>query len=328
MAEEKNILKLNAVKTKERYYLTVEEVKQVGWPSFSLASLLFDGKKAFKTIDQKWVYVEKKPQKISKMVSQPHINYRYVLQDKSLLSEKIPAEIKREVAADYCDYDSEWIWQEPYKQYQSLYKEVYDVQPDRELIYNFEINVILEVSTITEPEIMKYKIIKNRKEDSIEQRNVEHQLLDKLIFPSILWHERPCQLSSFDSYQIVRQYVIDNIDKEVATIWKSDDDLFEVVKKIRLAKIKKYTVNVNAYSKRRKPKHVEHTEEYKQECCFEMTHDKSCYSRYTPIKGFFGNNQKELIKNIDDYCKDLIAFINTPIIECSKCCGHGIIVKE
>ena len=329
-------LDIVAIKTDNgRYYLALKKSVGNSYSSSGLFNYLINGETPKKTFDQGWVYVESEPKRISKMEPQKNTNYRYELQDKGLISEKIPEFINREDVATYDDNEYCWVWNEEMNQYRSLYKDVFDSHPDKEIEVEFTLEVILSVKDIIDPVKMSYQVSKSRwKSDGLKElteKDVKYQLIDKIIFPSIVLPQRSCKFTSEQTYEIIRNYVKDNLDASVATIDSDYDFCFNVKKRIKLAEVKKYKIDINnnIFSKRKKkPKYVDKQQVEKLETCFEMTPASKAYKGYTPIQGFEAKTQKELKKKIDIYCEELIDFINTPLAECNHCNGNGVIVTD
>ena len=92
--------------------------------------------------------------------------------------------------------------------------------------------------------------------------------------------------------------------------------------------MEKYTVDVNLFHKRRKPKYQQRYKKERLVEIFEMTYTGRGYQGYTPVKGFKGDSHTDLKENIDDYLKDLIEFINKPLVECKSCNGYGVELEE
>lgn len=327
-------LKLYGIKCKNLYYITVEELL-CNEDSYTYLSNYLNIEKTFindelpkKSFHKHWVIVKGEPKKIQTLVSQSNINYRYELIDSNLASDKIPLILKCE---DVLEEDSKYydpIWKEDYKTYESLYELKYDSQPDKLEDREFEFTLLIEIDHIDPLDSFQYSVEKTNDKTNtiITDENINYQIIDKIIFPDFLLHLRPCNLTSHDSYRIVRQYVKEHIDGNVATITSDYDFCFTVKKLIPLAKTKKYTVDVNnnIFQKRkRKPKYVTKQEKHRTEVCFEMA--PKSYNNCPVISGFSGKNQKDLKKNIDRYCKDLIDFINKPLKECPHCDGYGVI---
>lgn len=336
MSNDNKELNLVGIKTKVgKYYITERKCLDGCWNNNTLRYYLINGKNPNQSFHKEWVVVDELPKKITKMVKQPNINHRYVIQDKSLVSDKLPEVVKREDIAYYDKDDCCWRFNDDMKQYRSLYEEVSDEQPDKEENIPFILNVEIEVDEVKEPLKMEYKIQRtswsNDGYTNITEKDVKYQLADKIIFPPVLLPQRPCELTSLQTYKIVREYIKDNIDSSVATITSNFDFCFTVKKRIKLAKVKKYTVDVNCdfFSKRkRKPKYVEKQKKEVLEECFEMTHEKENYKGYTPIKGFKANSQAELKEKIDTYLSDLIDFINKPLEQCKHCDGNGVVLQK
>ena len=149
-------------------------------------------------------------------------------------------------------------------------------------------------------------------------------MLDKMIFPEIIIHSRPCSLDSKQVYDITRQYIIDNINKDIAKITSNYDFCFEVKKIIKRVEPKTYeTYNIFARTKKARSKTHYKVSEYKEIQIFEMTNENEKYKGYTPISAIYANNENELKEKLDDFLEDLINFINTPIEECEHCKGTG-----
>lgn len=311
-----------------KYYLTERKTLDGTWNSSGLDRLLFDGAVPLPTFEKQWVCVKAKPKRIIKMVKQPHINYRYELQDKSMISDKLPEFMPRESVAMYDPENYAWDWNDDMKQYKSLYIEIHDEQPDIEERCEFTLEIVATTSKVVDPVEMSYETSKGNK---LSDKAVKYQLADRVLFPSILLPQRPAKLSSEASYKIVRRYIQANIDPGVATITSDYDFCFTVKRRVFLAKILKYTVDVNnsIFQKRkRKPKYVKKEEKERLDECFEMTHASQNYKGYTPIQGFQANTQKELKAKIDAYCREVIEFINKKIVECPHCEGGGVVMSE
>lgn len=309
------MIEVQAVKVKEAgYYINFANcnIYDKHYDSF-----LFDGEHCENTFHPHWVKINKKPEKISRMKTRTNTNYRYELKNKLLSSINLPQIIKREDFATYDSDEYEWVTKPEWKDYYSLYEEKSDKQDDEEIIEEFTFTTICEVDKITH----KGTITIND-----EEITPNSQLIDKIFFPSILLPQKPCVLSSQQTYDIVREYIKNNINGAIAHITSDYDFCFTVKKRIKLAEVRKYIVDVNngPFQKRkRKSKYVEKQKTHSDYGCFEMTHKGKNYRGYTPIEGFRANSHEELKANIDNYCKDLIDFINTPLEECKHCSGYG-----
>lgn len=325
-----NKMKVYAVKVKDGFYLSASPNNT--YYSYNerdrLHAMLVDGKKPLPTFHVNWVFVDHEPIKISHMQRQPNINYRYELIDKTLKSDRFPAVLVRDEVAFYADGD--WCWKEAYAPLRSLYNLVSDNQPDIEVVDDFELVLVASVDSVSTPDKVQYTVAAgpwdSDGKSTITNASVEHQLFDKIVFPSILIHEQPARLSSRDSYRIVREHVKNNINPQAATITSDYDFCFTVKKRVPKAKPYHYTVDVNnnSFTKRkRRPKYEERLQKDVLLPCFEMTYSPENYKGYTPIKGFEAENETALKEVIDAYLEHLMAVINEPMKECPTCCGIG-----
>ena len=322
-------LELIAIKTKDgKYYIAKRNESRFN------SEFLFDGKKLKPTFDEHWFRVDSKPKKITRMVSQSNINHRYQIQDNSMISDKLKEFFEREEVAVSNDGFCCWNWIPSMEKYESLYREVSDEQPDKEEEWDFDLEILLEISKIVEPSKMNYRIQPDNRDwqcnrpPTVTADNIHYQPLDKMIFPDLILPQCKCKLSSKDTYKIVRAFVKDNIDPRLAEITSDYDFCFTVKRRIKLAEIENYTVDVNntflSGQRKRKPKYVTKQKIDHTETCFEMTNAVDKYKSYTVIEGFSAENQKELKEKIDNYCQNLIEFINTEMHDCKYCKGLGI----
>lgn len=311
------MLELVAIKTKDNYLFANVEKLAGGYHTHNLHNFLFDGKKIGSHILPDWYVIDSPPQKISRIITGKEVNKRFELQDKDLESEKIPAVLNIGEEIEWDDSEYEYVWTPEYYKYQSLYKLVWDMERDIEEEIPFSFKVLFEVDEIRKPEF-----IKGLKGD------VNYPLIEKLLYPNILLSTRPCYLSSKQTYDIVRAYVKENINPKYARITSDYNFCFQVEKVVKLSIPQKYTVDVNAWKPRAKPKYETLTKEERLYTCFEMTNKEDNYKGYTPIDGFTADNQEELNKKITEYCEDLIAFINEPMEDCPHCQGRGVILQE
>ena len=190
-------------------------------------TLLFNGKRATETYCKNWYYINEYPSLIQREESGKIINKRYEIKNTSLISDSLPAVIPYEEAENY---DSDVV--------DNLYSYMYNQEPSylKEIVY--DIQVICEIENYNFPPKIKYTGIhmKNFADHQyiITNANVQHQILDKIIFPEVMLSNRPCKFTSEQMYDITRQYIIEHIDGSVAKIISNYDFCFEVVKIIPL----------------------------------------------------------------------------------------------
>ncbi|MEA3296147.1 MAG: hypothetical protein U9Q27_03365 [Patescibacteria group bacterium] len=306
------MLNIIGIKCENKFFIskfTPNSYKKYSFPE----GLIINGKDVKSTFHQDWGVISKKVSTVQKYVKQPNINHRYELLDLTLESSKIKSTLKEEdvLDGDYC-------WKDEYKIYRSLYKEVSDKQPDILEDVEFKYETIIEVGGIKKNRKFVYDVQKTRWAHEglkqLKENDIHHQLIDQIVFPNILLSVRPCSLTPKQSFDIVRQYVKQYINYDVASITSDYDFCFAVKKKIPLFVPEKYAVLKTKYNKSME---VE---------CFNIAPKK--YQSYEIIKGFKGETQEDLKNNIDYYCKKLIKFINEPVISCPHCKGLGIIDKK
>jgi hypothetical protein len=324
-------MKIFAIESEKGFYISLYPNNEKNYYSALISGLdnfLFDGIQPEKTFHGAWLFIKNKPSKVTHMEAQKTINHRFKLIDESLASEKFPLELPKDI--ETVDEDDYIIWKEPYTNLRSLYKEIWDEQPKQEVEDTFEFNIILKVN---EENIVSsnfsYEVQKTQyKSDGttfITNKDITHQELDKILFPSLLLNKTSCKFTSEQSYKIIREHVRNHIDPKVATISSDYDFCFTVQKRVPLAKPYTYQIDLNSFSQRkRKPKLVTREQKEKHIEIFEMTHSEAKYRGYTPIREFEASNEGELKEIIDQYLKDLMTYINEPMKECDVClgCGH------
>jgi hypothetical protein len=191
-----------------------------------------------------------------------------------------------------------------------------------------DFNIILEIENFELPPIINYKAIKkngfNDEEFNITNHNIKHQIFDKIIFPEVMLFTRPCSISSYDLYGIVRQYIKDNIDTKVAKVTSDYTFCFTVKRIIPLYEPENITYqNIFAKSKKDRNKINFVKKQFKEVEIFEMTNDKENYKGYTVIQPIFANSENELKIKIDEFLEHLIILINKPLKICEYCRGNG-----
>ena len=237
-------------------------------------------------------------------------------------------EIFKDITEEYEDYS--WIFKDEFSHLRSLYKEVSDPQSNVMEEVKFEIVAQVKIDEVDEYKGFSFPVYKgNWKSDGeaeITEKDAAHQLLDRLAFPDLILPTRPCKLTSKQTYDIIRKHVVENIDGKYAKVTSDYDFCFTVKKVIPLAEQVEYTVDVNAFYPRRKPKYQKRYQDTREVEIFEMTSAEHKYKGYTVIEPFVGNNEEELGENIRKYLKGLMDYINEPLKECKHCNGKGVIL--
>lgn len=277
----------------------------------------FDGKKPDSTFYRNWLRIDKYPEKIEKLCHGEYINKRYVIEDDKNITPNLPQIIPYENRNEYNESVLE-----------SIYKYEYDQAPDYFKDVDVEIEVLFETDDLTEAPIINYKAVRKNgfSEElyTITNANVEHQLFDKMIYPEIMLHEKPCKLTSKQMYDITRQYIKDNIEKDKARITSDYAFCFEVRKIIPLLEPQQVSYqNIFARTKKERNKIHYKTLSTKEVTIFSMAHNQENYRGYTAIDELYAKNEKELKEKLDEWLNTLMNIINQPLYQCPYCNGSG-----
>lgn len=282
---------------------------------FGIENLYFDGEKVKKTYKSGWYKLDKKPTKIEKVVKK-RVNERYVLDDETIECEKFPMEIKIEDADNYPynvgDYYS--------RRFDKIFDEFEDITDE------FYIQSIMYVDNLKMPDEWRY----DAKDDSgwttktmeVGINSVKYSMIDKIIFPNVLHHTRPCMMESSKLFDILREYVSDNINNDYAKIESDYSFVFEVSKKVKLQKpVTIGYTNPFARTKKQRNKIEYKTKTYDSFKILSVSGKSG--ERGELIKPIFGKNTDDLKNNIDKWLKSIIEVINSPVEICPHCGGTG-----
>lgn len=282
-------------------------------------TLLFNGKKATETYYKNWYYIDEYPTLIQRKEPGKTINERYEIKNTSLISDNLPAVIPYKEAKNY---DSDVV--------DNLYSYMCDQEPSYLKKITYDIQIICEIENYNFPPKIEYTGIHTwNYSDSIytiTNINVQHQILDKMIFPEIILSNRPCKFTSEQMYDITRQYILENIDNSVAKIIFNYDFCFEVVKIIPLIEPKNITYK-NIFAQNTREKNKIHTviKKYNELKIFSMTSMREKYKGYPIIPEMCANSETELKEKVDMWLENLIKLINEPLCQCPQCKGLGYV---
>lgn len=267
------------------------------------------------------------------------VNFRWELIDKEDNQLKLPEVISLEESFEYCsDYDYYIGTECLYYKYRSLYKRTFDCLPDYwvDVEFNVSMNGVVSVSDVDNYQTMKVslhgetKLYGDSEQLNVDLSNiVKYSDIEEMLTPPLAIHNRPCELTSKQTYRLIRHYVKENINHNYGVITSDYDFCFTVKKRIP---IKPYVIsteikrdNGKSY---RPPRFKHHEEKYKTWDLFEMTNAEDRYKGYTVIQGFKGDSLSDLYNNIKTFLDDLMNHINAPLIECEHCNGYGHIKEE
>lgn len=300
-----------------------------------------NGLKIQKTFSPKWFFVPSLEKLLLLQVFTPPkmVLEGYELSNVSLFSDKIPQKLTLEEVEEYFDSDKgETRWKNPrYKDIKSLYSKVLkstggewkDLEFAPEFLGTLNIENPENLSTMR-LSISKDKDFGGTNEQQVDLSSIAHFYeLEKMLVPEFALPERPCFLTSKQSYQIVRSWIKSNIDPKQAAVTSDYNFCFAVKKKISIApyshswEVKK--ANGKPYARPNiQSKKITH----KEIDIFEMTNAEDGYKGYTPILGFKGQSLRDLAENIKLFLDELIFFINQEVEQCPNCSGSGHLVKK
>ena len=310
------MLNLIAIKTKKGFYVSEGKSEDKKFSYTSLDSYIFDGKSPEKTFMPQWIFLKKTPKHIEILKQQPNINTRYELINKNLSSDKIPLVI------EFAELELDEI----FSGLQSLYELKSESQPPKLTDVEFSFTVIMELDEIKDWNGFSFpaetrSLGIGTKTYNITEKDVEYQLLDKILFPNIVLAARPCRLSSKQSYDIVRNFVKTHINPRYAVVTSDYDFCFTVEKRIERFEPLEYLVEIGFGKRKHKEKKYNIARTVK---VFEMTYSPENYKGYTPIEGFVGENWNDLSKKVISFCENLVNTLNEPVKDCPHCKGTGV----
>lgn len=325
------IKKIIGIKTNDGYYITDDLRNNASYSSYNaLSSFIINGEAPQQTFHKSWNKVKDVPTSVKQLKSQPNINHRYELIDKSLSDKFKEVYLKEEVFLGY-DGDDCYIWSPEFKTISSLYEAKSDTQASILEDVEFEYETIQEIDEISIPKDFSYKRIGdwNHHVSYLKNGAEKYDMIDKIITPEILLHTKPCKLSTQESYDIVRAYIQDNIDPKVAEITSNHTFCLTVKKKVLLSKPHIYQVDINNKfgGRKRKPKMESRTNFYTAIEIYKTA--PKPYQSYPTIEAFEAENSDALKEYIDNFLEHLIGVINEPLIQCECCNGTGVkMIKE
>ncbi|HHX69850.1 MAG TPA: hypothetical protein GX708_17615 [Gallicola sp.] len=294
-----NPIYLSVIQTDDKIYIKDENNYYSVIPK-----LFFDGEKAETTYKKEWYVLKQMPEKIQQQTPDQRINIRYELKAGYPESELTPKVI---------NYSS--LYDTKYEEVSGLYEMKYDTIKGELEDVEVKFNIIAKRD--------KFEFVK-------KEFDVKYNLLDEINTHPALLDEKPCYIPSEKAYEIIRQYVISNLDGRYAQVTSNYDFHFEVKKKVKLAEPIPHTKNINENDRRKKPKWVTTYAENKLipilniKCSTkDTTYGTDCF---VP-QPFSGKDYEDMVNKMNKYLEDLIQEINTPYEECPHCKGMGVILS-
>lgn len=324
-AEEKPIL-VRMVRTNTICFITDRFKNGSIWNNGGrIEHLLFDGVKPKQSFKPNWFVIDQYPTKIQREVKGGKINERWEINDKDMVSAKLP-QVIRHGATSFFDDDGHFL-------YGNLYTYMYDNAPNTFEDVQIEWEMIMDVDDFQYPPNIRFSgISRYDYKDSpyiVNNASVKHQALDEMIFPEVLLHNRPSSFDSTTVYNITRHHILENIDTKYAEVSSNYDFCFQVNKLIPLYAPQTITYqNIFAKTKRDREKRYTTIKAYDKHKIFEMTTAEKRYQGYTPIPPMFAASEEELQKKMESWLEMLMEEINRPLYACPHCKGAGYTVAD
>tara|TARA_R110000772_G_scaffold249530_2_gene363839 strand:+ start:25385 stop:26374 length:990 start_codon:yes stop_codon:yes gene_type:complete len=314
-------LTINAIKTNIGMFLEVP-----GWADLS-QHIRVNGKNVEKTWKTNWYKADTDIKKVERINRVTEINHRYEIIDESFvnLEKGIKPSFSRDEVAEWDDDEYEYCWIKEYAHLESLYNLKHDLSPECWVEIDFKLNILGRYKGVEEPEDFSfpgYTLGSWPKNKQIKSESIIFDKVDQMLFPDLLLHQKKCELSSVETYGIVRRHIKENINLKYAEITSDYDFCFTVKKKIP---IEPKSFFYKSYPSNRTVKGLKTD---RNTTIFEMTHSKKGYQDYTIINGFKGKSANDLKNKIEIYLKYLMESINAPIVECECCKGSGAVIEE
>lgn len=320
-------MKIYMIKTDKQCFIST--CNPIEWgstyaKSHSLNSLIFDGEYAKPTYLPEWFTIDKYPNKIEKKEIE-YKNRKYILKEDYKGCEAFPNEI---------NYDDRFTFDHNINDF---YNYVSDKEEVVKEVEGIEIEVITQIENFELPTIdyIAYGMTNRNgyfdKKYKITNKDIKHQLIDKIMFPNVMLASKPCKFTSKQMYDITRAYIKENINSKYARISSDYDFCFEVNKKIKMYSPEEITYyNIFAKTKKERNKPHKSIQKYREVSIFKMTHDLRKYENYPIIEGLYAKNEMELKEKVDTWLQELINIINDPLTECPHCKGTGVVedIKE
>src|SRR3972149_1340586 len=205
---------------------------------------IINGLPVVKSFCDEWYVSQGKPEIIQITLPVETVNRRYELTDATLRSDKILLIYAEDTVTYYNDDTYCREWRDEYIGLQSLYKLKWDTLPQQLQEIKFTLDTIMRIKDI-DCELLSYSIDNGGQIVNLTEKDVQYQLLDRLIFPSPVLPQMLCKYNSKQSYDIVRQYIKTHINLEYVEITSDYDFCFTVKKRVLLTKPEIYYVDAN-----------------------------------------------------------------------------------
>lgn len=303
-------MELKAIKCLDGYFLE------------TASKLQFGKERTVPTWKNGWTKVSQINQPVFTVIPARNETTGYKLKEGYIPSEVLPPKVE----LDFFPYEGE------NENIRGLYEPIFKEIPEALEPIEVDVQIVAEVEGELLEKKLEFPIIGRFKDDynwKVTNQQIKVSLLDEITLPHILHQEVPCELSSEDSYKIIRSHIRQNIDPKVSRITSDYDFCLTVEKTVPLAETEEYTYDANNsfFSRKKKPKIVKGYRTDRKLTVYETAPriKGTVYGKYTPTVGFNGANAEELQKNIEAYLEAIMTEINRPLKDCPTCKGQGVI---
>ena len=258
----------------------------------------------------------------------------HIINEKNIAALGLPKIITKEESHEVlCEYAGDWRLGDkcPQSSVTALYERsnTYDDGVWDKVEFDVQFFGDISLSDIGMPTGTRYAINTNAVEDESRKMSFDNMVrysdLVNMLTPDEFKPIRQCHISAEQSYAIVRNYVIENIDARYARISSNYDFTFVVNKVVPIkpitikTEIKKFSGGSYV-----KPRFKTRTQDNKDYVVFEIsTQGHKDREKLPPFRGY---NLQDLHDNVKHFLDELMANINAPLKECGGCDGTGHIL--
>lgn len=274
-----------------------------------------------KSHNHEWYISDVYPESITTIKARPNINHRYELIDPinfPNLPKSMPREEVTENVSGYCE------WKRDLAHLAGLYTLVSDPQEPEVVNIPFAVDYELQVDRNIGESVFTYSTESCK---PITQDNAKSFGIDELFYPNIVREFLPCKLTSKETFEIIRSHVKRNINPLSAQVTSDYDFHFEVHKIIDLHEPTTHHREIKTASGRsyKNKKYRKYTVTQRTYQVFNIYQNWRQYG--SDVTPFAGDNHQDLQEKIDNYLRELMEMINTPLVDCPHCKGMGVIVE-
>jgi hypothetical protein len=289
------------------------------------------------TFSPQWNYYAgmSEVQKLERKVTLGRELTHYEIKDPNLV---VDGKIPDKLCKDDLQYDEDGYATGSYAAISSLYQPVYAPAKSHWQGLEFEVtkSTSADIDNIEDPVKMKISLYGDPQyPNSSGTREVDLKSitsigeLDAMLTPDIMHHYRPCSLTSKQTFEVIRKFLNENLDRKEATIESNYAFHLKVCKKVHVKPwVKKTEIKTAKGRSYAKPKFKTQTIQEVLVPVYDIVPKGETRWGGTPIEGFKGENLNDLAEQVKVYLDELLAYLNYPVSRCEHCKGTGHIVAD